>query len=326
MSFSDLKRSSTATDFDFLQKELESKDSGGSGYPEFKPALNKEKTGGGAILRFLPAPAGESAPVVKLFQHVYQNQETGQWFIENCPTTLQGVGPGICPVCDSNREIYKNNPKEVAAKLAAGKSRKKKYIANVLVIKDFANPQNNGQVMQWRFGQQIFDIISRTMKPEEGMGDEPIPVFNFWKGANFRLRITLKGSYWNYESSSFEAPAALSNDDDELEKIYNQLYPLAPIVAEDQFKSYDDLERRFNDVEGRGRPASSPAVFDESFEDESEGRGGFNDPDITLGAPAPEPVSAFRSQVERNERHGIDKFTPSEVAKDADYFAGLLAD
>ena len=315
MSFSDLKRSSTATDFDFLQKELESKDGGGSGYPEFKPALNKEKTGGGAIVRFLPAPAGESAPVVKLFQHVYQNQETGQWFIENCPTTLQGVGPGICPVCDSNREIYKNNPKEVAAKLAAGKSRKKKYIANVLVIKDPANPQNEGQVMQWRFGQQIFDIISRAMKPEEGMGDEPIPVFNFWKGANFRLRITMKGQYWNYESSSFEAPAALSNDDDELEKIYNQLYPLASIVDEDQFKSYDDLERRFNDVEGRGRPASSSAVFDESFEDESEGRGGFNDPDITPSAPAPEPVSAFRSQVES-----------SEPVKDADFFANLLAD
>ena len=107
----------------------------------------------------------------------------------------------------------------------------------------------------------------------------------------------------------------MSNDDDELEKIYNQLYPLAPIVAEDQFKSYDDLERRFNDVEGRGRPAPSPAVFDESFEDESEGRGGFNDPDITLGAPAPEPVSAFRSQVES-----------SEPVKDADFFASLLAD
>jgi hypothetical protein len=296
MAFSDLKRSSSS-DFDFLQKELESKDgAGGAPSNEWKPALNKDKTGGGAIIRFLPAPAGENAPMVKLFQHVFQGPDDS-WFIENCPTTIGGE----CPVCAANRQYYKNNQKE----LAAGKSRKKKYIANILVIKDPANPDNEGKVMQWRFGQQIFDIIARTMKPEEGLGDEPIPVFNFWKGANFRLRITMKGQYWNYESSSFEAPTALSNDDDELESIYNQLMPLAPIVADDQFKSYDELEKRLSEVMNpRRRPVSNL----EEEEEELFGSSSFDDEDDT---PA---VSSFRKQMDEPQ------------SKDADYFASLLAD
>lgn len=303
MSFSDLKRSSSS-DFSFLQKELEKEAGGGAPTNEWKPALNKDKTGGGAIIRFLPAPAGESSPMVKLFQHVFQGPQD-DWFIENCPTTLGAD----CPVCQANREYYKSNRKD----LAAGKSRKKKYISNIYVVKDPANPENEGKVFLWRYGQQIFDIIARTMQPEEGLGDEPIPVFNFWKGANFRLRITMKGQYWNYESSSFEPPSALSNDDDELEAIYNQCYPLASIVSEDQFKSYDELEKRLDAVMN---PSKRRSIGEELAEEEEELFGSpFSASDDDDDAPAPTPsVSSFRQAMDEPQ------------SKDADYFASLLAD
>jgi len=301
MSFSKFKGSAFAA----LQKELESstEKGGGSNAPtnEWKPTPNKEKTGGGAIVRLLPGPDG--VPFVKLFTHMFQGPED-DWYAENCPTTLGGD----CPVCKANREIYKNNTKEVAQKLAAGKSRKKKYISNVYVVKDPMNPEAEGKVFLWRYGQQIFDVIQRAMYPDESLGDEPIDVFDVKEGANLRIRITYKGQYPNYESSTFADPTALSMDDDELDEIFNQLHPISPIVEPSQFKSYDELEARFTAVTNPQRRASVNQEASDEIDEELDW--------AAPSAPAPEPVAAPVTSSSSTEEEDAFAFFNNIASKD----------
>ena len=102
----------------------------------------------------------------------------------------------------------------------------------------------------------------------------PVNVFDLWEGANFKLKIKKVAGYWNYDSSEFDSVSALSADDDELEATWKKEHSLEAFTAKDQFKSYEDLERRLNMVLGISqRPAARPV--DESLEDESEGRGSF---------------------------------------------------
>ncbi len=291
MSFSSFKSGSS---FAALQKELESESkakSGGGGSPsnEWKPTPNKEKTGGGAVVRLLPGPDG--TPFVKLFTHMFQGPED-DWFAENCPTTLGGD----CPVCKANRGYYKDGRSD----LAAGKSRKKKYISNIYVIKDPANPENEGKVFLWRYGQQIFDIIQRAMFPDEGLGDVPVDVFDVKEGANLKVRITFKGQYPNYESSTFGDPTALSMDDDELDEIFNQLHPISPLIDKSQFKSYDELETRLNAVMNPSKRRSVTEEVSDEIDDELD----WAEPT----AKAPEPVAAAPTSSSTEEEDAFSFF------------------
>ena len=110
-----------------------------------------------------------------------------------------------------------------------------------------------------------------AMQPE--FEDEtPINPFDFWQGANFKLKIKKVAGYWNYDSSEFDRTSQLFEDDDAMEAVWEKQHSLEQIVAADQFKTYDQLEARLKLVLGQKKSVPS---FDESYEDESEGRGSF---------------------------------------------------
>ena len=110
--------------------------------------------------------------------------------------------------------------------------------------------------------------------------ETPVDPFNFWTGADFKLKIRKVDGYWNYDKSEFASPDVLGGfDDDKLENIWGQAYSLAEFEDSKNFKSYEQLQARLNLVLGKTAPAARPV--DESLEDESEGRGSFNSPDIT---------------------------------------------
>ena len=155
-------------------------------------------------------------------------------------------------------------------------------------MKDPTNPQNEGGVFLYKFGKKIFDKIMEAMQPE--FEDEsPINPFDFWQGANFKLKIVKKDGYWNYDKSEFEAPSPLLEDDDALEALWKKEYSLAAVTAADQFKTYDELEKRLKYVLGQGRPARR---VDEEVTDEDNSRGSFT-PDFA--SRKPEPVAAVAS-------------------------------
>jgi len=267
MSFKDLKKQSSLGSLtQKLVKEVEKMNTSSGGADErlWKPEV--DKTGNGyAVLRFLPSPEGEEIPWAKMYSHAFQGP--GGWYIENSLTTTGGKDP----VSEYNRELW-NSGNEADKDTVRRQKRKLSYYANIYVVKDPTNPQNEGGVFLYKFGKKIFDKIMEAMQPE--FEDEsPINPFDFWQGANFMLKIVKKDGYWNYDKSEFDAPSPLLEDDDALEALWKKEYSLTAVTAPDQFKTYDVLEKRLKYVLGQGRPA--PRRLDEDLEDESEGRGSF---------------------------------------------------
>ena len=270
MSFSNLKKQSSLGSLTAkLVSQVEKMNKGSNGVDDrlWKPEVDKAGNGY-AVIRFLPAPDGEDLPWAKLYTHAFQG--TGGWFIENSLTTLGQKDP----VSEYNSQLWNSgvdSDKEVARK----QKRKLSYYSNVYVVKDPSNPANEGKVFLFRYGKKIFDKITAAMQPE--FEDEtPINPFDFWAGANFKIKIKKVAGYWNYDSSEFAAPAPLLDDDDAMEAVWKQEYSLAEIVAPDQFKSYEDLKKRLDYVLGLtvAPKRQDPEVVDEenTLEDLSEGR------------------------------------------------------
>ena len=206
----------------------------------WKPVM--DKTGNGfAIIRFLPAPKGEELPWAKLWSHAFQGP-TGQWYIENSLTTIGQNDP----VSEHNSALW-NSGVESDKEIARKQKRKLQYYSNIYVVKDSANPENEGKVFLYRYGKKIFDKIMETMQP--AFEDEsPINPFDFWEGANFKLKLRKVDGYWNYDKSEFEAPSALFDDDDKLEELWGKEHSLTAFTDNTNFKSYDELKKRLDVV------------------------------------------------------------------------------
>jgi hypothetical protein len=266
MSFKDLKNRSKNSIND-LMKKLE--DTSKKDYKDdrfWRPEQDKQGNGF-AVIRFLPEIDGEDCPWVKVYSHAFQGM--GGWYIENSLTTLNQKDP----VSELNSELW-NTGSEEDKNIARSRKRKTTYISNILVIKDEANPQNEGKVFLFKYGTKIFDKIQEKMKPEF-KDEQAINPFNFWEGCNFKLKIRKIGGYTNYDKSEFDSPSALfSGDDVRIEKIWKQQHGLQPFIGPESFKSYDELKKRLFDVLGgdiRGTtPASSKTAEDLDSDDFKE--------------------------------------------------------
>ena len=206
----------------------------------WKPEL--DKTGNGyAVIRFLPAVDGENMPWAKLWNHAFQGP-TGQWYIENSLTTLNQNDP----VSEMN-SAYWNSGIESDKEIARRQKRKLQYFSNIYVVSDTRHPEHEGKVFLFRYGKKIFDKIMEAMQP--AFEDEnPVNPFDFWEGANFKLKIRKVDGFWNYDKSEFEAPSALFDNDDDIEVVWKKQHALNEFTAPTNFKSYDELKTRLNMV------------------------------------------------------------------------------
>ena len=206
----------------------------------WKPEVDKSGTGY-AVIRFLPAVKGEELPWAKVWSHAFQGP-TGQWYIENSLTTIGQNDP----VSELNTSFW-NSGVESDKEIARKQKRKLQYFANIYVVSDPKHPENEGKVFLYRFGKKIFDKCMEAMQP--AFEDEtPLNPFDFWEGANFKLKIRKVDGYWNYDKSEFAAPSALLDDDDALEEVWGKQYSLEEFTAPTNFKSYDELKTRLDTV------------------------------------------------------------------------------
>ena len=259
MSFSDLKKQSKLGSLTSkLVKEVEKMNSPQGGDDRlWKPEMDKSGNGY-AVVRFLPAPEGEDLPWVKMYSHAFQGP--GGWYIENSLTTTGGKDP----VSELNTRLW-NSGNDADKETARKQKRKLSYYSNIYVVKDPANPQNEGRVFLYKYGKKIFDKVMAAMQPEFE-DEDPINPFDFWQGADFKIKIKKVAGYWNYDSSEFARPSALlDGDDDALEALWKKEYSLAELVAADQFKDYETLKKRLDYVLGnKGTPRyQDPEEFDE---------------------------------------------------------------
>ena len=260
-SFANLKRNRSS--LDKLTKAIESTTQSGESNSKddnrlWQPSVDKAGNGM-AIIRFLPAPAAdgdEGLPWVRIFHHGFQGP--GGWLIDNCLTTLNDK----CPVCEHNSTLW-NSGVEANKDIARKQKRKLSYIANILVISDPSNPENEGQIKLFKFGKKIFDKITEAMNPE--FADEtPVNPFDLWEGANFKLKIRNVEGYRNYDKSEFaDKSAVLDGDDDKLEELWKKEHSLKEFTEKKNFKSYEQLKARLD--KALGFEAVAPRTKAEDF-------------------------------------------------------------
>ena len=209
----------------------------------WKPTVDKSGNGY-AVLRFLPAAEGEDLPWVKYWDHGFKGP-TGQWYIENSLTTIGQDDP----VSEMNSELW-NSGIEANKDIVRARKRRLHYVVNMLVVEDPANPSNNGKVFLYKFGKKIFDKIMDVMQPQF-QDEDPVNPFDFWEGANFKLKIRNVEGYRNYDKSEFASPSSvMDGDDDKLEALYNTLYSLKDFTDPKNYKSYAELKAKLMRVLG----------------------------------------------------------------------------
>jgi len=256
MNFANLKKSSG--NFDKLTKAIEQLNATPASKDDkfWKPEVDKAGNGY-AVIRFLPAPevdGEEGLPWVKVFNHGFQGP--GGWYIENSLTTLNQKDP----VSEYNTQLW-NSGVEANKEIARKQKRRLSYISNVYIVEDSKNPDNEGKVFLFKFGAKIFDKINEAMNPafEDEKAMNP---FDFWTGANFKLKIRKVEGYQNYDKSEFAAPGPLLSDDGKLEQIWKSEHSLKEHLDPSNFKSYDELKTKLNKVLGLdgGAPVARTTV------------------------------------------------------------------
>jgi len=252
-SLSELRKSRGG--FDSLMKEVDRIANPSSEIKQDERYWNPtvDKAGNGyAVIRFLPPPKNEELPWTRIWSHGFQGPG-GKWYIENSLTTIGKSDP----VSEYNTILW-NSGSEADKELARKQKRKLNYVCNILVVTDNAEPGNVGKVFLFKFGKKIFDKIKDISQPNTAFPDEKqINPFDFWEGANFRLKIRNLDGYRNYDKSEFEKPDAISKDDSVIEKIWLSQYSLTELLDPKYFKSYDFLKQKFESVIGTGNGFSA---------------------------------------------------------------------
>ena len=251
-SFANLKKRRTS-DLEKLQSEIEKINKPQTNFSRdddrfWKAELDKSGSGY-AVIRFLPAVDDDKTAFVRVFNHGFQGP--GGWYIENSLTTIGQKDP----LSEYNSVLW-NSGIEANKEIARKQKRRLTYFSNIYVVEDKANPQNEGKVFLFRFGKKIFDKISSMSNPE--FEDETeVDVFNLWDGANFKLKIRKVDGFSNYDKSEFMAPAPLSEDESEMERVFGEQHDLEEFIDQKSFKTYDELKTRLDTVLGN---IESPAM------------------------------------------------------------------
>jgi len=257
-NFGDLKKRSSV-DITELTKKIEAMSTKDSYKDDrfWRPELDKASNGY-AVIRFLPAPSGEDLPWAKYYSHGFKGP--GGWYIENSRTTLGENDP----VSEMNTQLW-NSGIESDKDIARQRKRRLHYVSNIMVVSDPTNPENEGKIFLYKYGKKIFDKIQEAMKPEFA-DEEPVNPFDFWKGANFKLKVRKVAGFINYDKSEFASSSALlDGDDEQLETTWNNQYALTEFTDPSNFKSYDELKEKLHRV--TGNDIRSSAAVQETVDD-----------------------------------------------------------
>ena len=246
MSFADLKKNRSSDISRLVAQAQKVAGNNEKSYADdrlWQPQVDKAGNGY-AVIRFLPSISSETTPWIRYWDHGFKGP-TGRWYIEN---SLTSIGKND-PVSDLNSKLW-NSGREEDKELVRARKRRLHYVANILVISDPANPANDGKVFLFKFGKKIFDKILDIMQPQF-QDEKPVNPFDFWTGADFKLKIRNVEGYRNYDKSEFASPEPLfGGDEKKLEAVYNSLHPLSEFLDPKNYKSYEELEKKLKEVIG----------------------------------------------------------------------------
>ena len=278
-AFMNLKRNRESS-LERLTKEinkLSTKETGSSKDERFwQPEVDKMGNGF-AVIRFLPAPAGEEVPWVRVWNHGFQGP--GGWYIENSLTTLNQPDP----VSEMNSKLW-NSGNDKDKEIVRQRKRRLNYISNIVVLKDPAHPENEGKVFLFKYGKKIWDKINEVMNPQFE-DEKPVNPFELWDGANFKLKIRKVEGYRNYDKSEFESKSPLFDNDEDMSAVYNAEHSLEAFLAPSNFKSYDELKKKLEKV--LAEPTGSSYRNEEDVPFDKPTARSMAAPAVGKSAPAP---------------------------------------
>jgi len=293
-NFNELKtnRSTTKELVEKLNK-LGGKQEGGSKDDRFwSPSVDKAGNGY-AVIRFLPASSGEDMPFVRLWDHGFQGP--GGWYIENSLTTIGQTDP----VSEYNSKLW-NSGVDADKEVARKQKRRLHFISNIYVVEDSQNPENNGKVFLFKYGKKIFDKLNEAMNPQFA-DEQPVNPFDFWEGANFKLKIRNVEGYRNYDKSEFASASPLFKDDEKLETVWKSEHPLKEFLAPENFKSYDELKTKLERVLGISGDAGKRAAAAKTAEEDTPWK-------EEAAAPRLKTVESKTNPIEDDEDESLDFF------------------
>lgn len=193
---------------------------------------------GQAVIRFLPQQDLDQPAWVDVYTYYFKNKRTQAFYNDQASRTY---GKGIPdPVSEYNTWLWNLSDsdevspaeKERLQDSCKSRAQKHQYYANILVIKDSANPENEGKVFVFRFGKKIYDKIHGQMFPKFE-DDTPCVPFDMFEGKNFRLISKKVNDYVNYDDSSFTpTTSAVADTDEEIEEILSKCHDLTALVKD----------------------------------------------------------------------------------------------
>jgi len=290
-TFNSLKKNRSAQ-FEKLNQQVQQMNKAGPGEDERIWKLEVDKAGNGyAIIRFLPAPTGEDVPFVRVFEHAFKGP--GGWYIEKSRTTLGESDP----VSEYNMKLWNSVDSDDAPerKQVRNQKRKMSFYSNIYVVKDPSNPSNEGKVFLFKYGKKIYDMLQEKLNPRFE-GEEPMNPFDFWEGADFKIKAFTKDKYRTYEASEFAQPGTLGGfEDDQLEQIWQQEYSLQEFIDPQSFKPYEELQKRMHRVLGFDNGSEDHAPQEFTIEDDEKQEMDFK-PNFNQRAADPAPQKEQKAQ------------------------------
>ena len=265
MSISELKKKSNINELAQKLASLDDKNKDFQDDPElfWKPTRDKNDNGQ-AVIRFLPAAEGEDIPFVKLYEHGWKNKDRtstgfGRWYINKSLNTIGKPDP----VAEFNKKLWDTGLEEKRNWLSINSARRTRFVSNILVVEDPANPDNEGKVFLFKYGKKIYEKINEALNPTYE-GETPVNIFDPWKGADFKIRVKKVKGWVNYDDSVFKDPSKISKSDDKIEEIWKQCRPLQEFLDPKTFKTYDELKTQLYWVLGETAGNDEPA--EQSYE------------------------------------------------------------
>lgn len=197
-----------------------------------------ENDTGGALIRFLIDP--NQIPFIKMIR-INANGGYNKRFVREWSPLSIGLPD---PFNEMFSKLWNEGKKEEAKKFG----RQIRYITNIKVIKDPANPENEGKIFLFNMSQTLFDKIKSAMVQTESMkalGEEPIQVYNPVEGNNFLIKVK-KGSngILTYEDSKFDSKITgiYKTEEEALKDIKENCYSLEEFLTPEFFLTYEELQ------------------------------------------------------------------------------------
>jgi hypothetical protein len=244
--------------FESIKEALNKKSSNTeSGFRDFM----KLEIGNTYLVRLIPNIEAPERTLYHYYHHLWKSVVTNQLVSCTCPTTYGER----CPIDEYRSKVYRTN-NEAEIKRISPIKRNENWLANVYVIKDPTNPENQGQVKILRYGKQLAKIITDAISGDDS-DDLGAKIFDLSeKGCNLRIKVEEnEGGYPTYVSSKFVAPSPLEGAQD-IEEIYKAFKPLDNIF---EHKTPEDITKLLNVHFHGNEEVSAPKVDIQEEEEET---------------------------------------------------------